>query len=45
MLAVAAPGEHRPRTIGELFYACYGEILDITLMEALTLLLLFSSQP
>jgi hypothetical protein len=39
MLAVAARRNQDPRTIGELFYACYDEIQDITLMEALTLLL------
>jgi len=33
-----------PRTFGELFYACYDEIQDMTLMEALSLLLeLFKS--
>ena len=39
MLSVAARRNTDPRTIGELFYACYDEIQDITLMEALTLLL------
>ena len=36
MLAVAARRNQDPRTIGELFYACYDEIQDITLMEALS---------
>ena len=39
MLAVIARRNTDPRTFGELFYACYDEIQDITLMEALTLLL------
>jgi hypothetical protein len=37
MLAVIARRNTDPRTFGELFYACYDEIQDITLMEALTL--------
>ena len=44
MLAVVARRNTDPRTFGELFYACYDEIQDITLMEALALLLeLFTS--
>jgi hypothetical protein len=44
MLAVVARRNTDPRTFGELFYACYDEIQDITLMEALSLLLeLFKS--
>jgi hypothetical protein len=39
MLAVIARRNTDPRTFGELFYACCDEIQDITLMEALTLLL------
>ena len=39
MLAVVARRNTDPRTFGELFYACYDEIQDITLMEALALLL------
>jgi len=39
MLAVAARRNQDPRTIGELFYSIYDEIQDITLMEALALLL------
>ncbi|NLJ05288.1 MAG: IS4 family transposase, partial [Exilispira sp.] len=39
MLAVVARRNADPRTFGELFYACYDEIQDITLMEALALLL------
>jgi IS4 transposase len=37
MLAVVARRNTDPRTFGELFYACYDEIQDITLMEALAL--------
>jgi len=44
MLAVVSRRTQDPRTFGELFYAYYDEIQDITLMEALTLLLeLFKS--
>jgi len=44
MLAVIARRNTDPRTFGELFYACYDEIQDMTLMEALALLLeLFKS--
>jgi hypothetical protein len=44
MLAVIARRSTDPRTFGELFYACYDEIQDMTLMEALALLLeLFKS--
>ena len=44
MLAVVARRNTDPRTFGELFYACYDEIQDMTLMEALSLLLeLFKS--
>jgi hypothetical protein len=44
MLVVVARRNTDPRTFGELFYACYDEIQDITLMEALSLLLeLFKS--
>jgi len=44
MLAVVARRNTDPRTFGELFYACYDEIQDMTLMEALALLLeLFKS--
>ena len=39
MLAVVARRNQDPRTIGELFYSIYDEIQDITLMEALALLL------
>jgi len=39
MLAVVSRRNQGPRTIGEFFYACCDEIPDITLMEALTLLL------
>ena len=39
MLAVVARRNADPRTFGELFYACYDEIQDMTLMEALSLLL------
>lgn len=39
MLAVVARRNADPRTFGELFYACYDEIQDITLMKALSLLL------
>jgi hypothetical protein len=39
MLAVVARRNADPRTIGELFYSIYDEIQDITLMEALALLL------
>jgi len=39
MLAVVARRNTDPRTFGELFYACYDEIQDMTLMEALALLL------
>jgi len=39
MLSVVSRRNQDPRTIGGLFYACCDEIPDITLMEALTLLL------
>ncbi|MDK2897375.1 MAG: hypothetical protein PWP04_1495 [Candidatus Atribacteria bacterium] len=39
MLAVIARRNTDPRTFGELFYTCCDEIQDMTLMEALTLLL------
>ena len=39
MLAVVARRNADPRTFGELFYSIYDEIQDITLMEALALLL------
>jgi len=44
MLAVVARRNADPRTFGELFYTIYDEIQDMTLMEALSLLLeLFKS--
>jgi hypothetical protein len=44
MLSVIARRNTDPQTFGELFYACYDEIQDMTLMEALALLLeLFKS--
>jgi len=44
MLAVIARRNADPRTFGELFYTIYDEIQDMTLMEALSLLLeLFKS--
>ena len=44
MLAVISRRNQDPRTFGELFYVCYDEIQDITLIDALTLLLeLFTS--
>jgi len=39
LLAVVARRNTDPRTFGELFYACYDEIQDMTLMDALALLL------
>jgi hypothetical protein len=44
MLAVVARRNADPRTFGELFFTMYDEIQDMTLMEALALLLeLFKS--
>jgi len=39
MLAVIVRRNANPRTFGELFYACFDEIQDMMLMEALALLL------